>query len=1042
MPGPLTYTAIALLARDRLRQIRDLLTARTPDHDLERYVRFLAKKAHGFTTAGGATIEPPIRLGPPLTDQVSRAFLAGGIGPDIPGYAALFAPGQQWLRDTMHKGTPDEHREKVLAGSTAFVFHFWRIAKADVESELKDDERADALAAMRAYVLGHCCHIAADVICSPYLDAVTARLGTDERPFLDRAAAISILEAEVATTFFGRSKTRSGDFGDWWPSRSHLPSTFFKSYLEALEATYGGGARREGFAEYEERRATQKPPELSEKLLKDGYSTFRTVVQTGAAWDYWDWVGVTAPLFVPFSLLLPFAALLPKGKDFFRDVAERPDGYDTDAGLFEVLTFPFAATALAPLVVSIIVASSYLGATPSLIYGFVVNGVQIVAAAVFFSTLGSGGGAKWGLLFGLPLVLELIHFVVVAASSHGGNMHNLLGVSSLMHLLMGWVFLGCYAGFLHLGVEDWDDPEGKNELFWGLSAAWLGITVVLWFAVAIPILRYAVGGRLPRDERDVANAERNRHVRLFDDTTLATETPGSSPKLGELNYPSGRRQLLKLWWEGGGPPKLTIRRDRLTFDFGGGQAPEFVAPVALTTLGEMAASMERSIRNATGDALLKVRFAFPADPDLLVVPGLLFSDNGDGETDQAKHDAGAAKIIDVPTTEDTALVLFHAPKVVNSVRYAVSGPTVDDEDRRVPLAGAAMGVVSSVAGSRTITAGAGAPPFRRVFRSGDVVRVDTAPAAQTRIVVSVDSDTQLTVSRPLDPPAAGDALARPAANRAVEFTPPPPPAPPWTVSWDADKKLLTGAGGDFATQFMPGDIIAITIPNPLDDKKKKTIQVERMVVQVDSATEMRISQPIDATNAPFVRRASQSIELHTFLASPDDNLQSADSLMNHAADLAALLCLGATSHVLDDRNVPDTAAPLNPVYQVFRNWNLDRRRENEWRMLVLGNAFSEKRGDFDLVDDAVPPATAADYRVLTPAGEPVANRLGWLPLLRSWMDVAGRRAQPGPSRDDIAAPVAFRPGNPANIDLSRGLAFLLDLPAPDPSPFPDPIAAP
>ena len=48
---------------------------------------------------------------------------------------------------------------------------------------------------------------------------------------------------------------------------------------------------------------------------------------------------------------------------------------------------------------------------------------------------------------------------------------------------------------------------------------------------------------------------------------------------------------------------------------------------------------------------------------------------------------------------------------------------------------------------------------------------------------------------------------------------------------------------------------------------------------------------------------------------------------------------------------------MNPVYQVFRNWNLNQRRINEWQMLISGGAVSEKRGvprDPDSLQPGVP----------------------------------------------------------------------------------------
>jgi hypothetical protein len=148
-----------------------------------------------------------------------------------------------------------------------------------------------------------------------------------------------------------------------------------------------------------------------------------------------------------------------------------------------------------------------------------------------------------------------------------------------------------------------------------------------------------------------------------------------------------------------------------------------------------------------------------------------------------------------------------------------------------------------------------------------------------------------------------------------------------------------------------------------------------------------------------------------------------------AADLALLLSLGAASRLRDVSpatpdpelvtGAPPLAGPIGHVDRVFRDWNLDDRRVNEWRMIVAGGATPE---------DAPP---AGDDRV---QGERVAHALGWVPLWRAWLRVASDTTQ------DAAAPLAapYAPTvrtadgeilQPTNAQLSAGIRYLLDLPA-------------
>jgi hypothetical protein len=54
-------------------------------------------------------------------------------------------------------------------------------------------------------------------------------------------------------------------------------------------------------------------------------------------------------------------------------------------------------------------------------------------------------------------------------------------------------------------------------------------------------------------------------------------------------------------------------------------------------------------------------------------------------------------------------------------------------------------------------------------------------------------------------------------------------------------------------------------------------------------------------------------------------------------------------------------------------------------------------------------------------GERTTREMGWVPLLRQWLDMTQR-----PNSDPLAD-TRLNPANPTNHALSRGLAFLLDM---------------
>ena len=55
-------------------------------------------------------------------------------------------------------------------------------------------------------------------------------------------------------------------------------------------------------------------------------------------------------------------------------------------------------------------------------------------------------------------------------------------------------------------------------------------------------------------------------------------------------------------------------------------------------------------------------------------------------------------------------------------------------------------------------------------------------------------------------------------------------------------------------------------------------------------------------------------------------------------------------------------ADLGPVFQVFRQWNLDERRVNEWRQLVQGGAVSDQPDPAHADPDAPDRDSAATER--------------------------------------------------------------------------------
>ncbi len=902
MPAVLTHKAIMLLARERLATIRAQLRAKVAGgrnvSDLEHRVLHLAEAAHAMLSVPPhpSTALPGLPYFTPLGQDVSKFAVMGAMGPDIPAFAALFDPGQSWVFDNVHKGYPATDREAVMAETCEFALALWR----HVERSGADAATRDRL---RAYVLGHLCHVAGDVVSHPYVNDIEWHQGLVGREKFSHEGAEGPLDAKVARQVLLRASTREGEAWEaWWPTLDEVPPMLFDAWAEALEQVYSARSRRRtGFAEFEEHLAALGPPVADAAFIRDGYGFYReAVIEVGYRYGYWRWWAVLLPLFLVALALPPLAAYALRSRQLFH--APKPDD-DLERATFEFVTLPFAAASPLALGYGAWVASlSTRGVEKRAGAGIGLAIVAVLDAIAFFVTLAfePPGWVRWLLLFGIPAAIGL-GFTIPALVDLGRDGHGARGGLTLMFglpLALAAAFLLWFGVFLALpnnagGAEGRDDVDLPFGFLYGV---WAIACLVLHFVLP-PKLRDV---RIPEQPVPFP-ADFNHHVRLFDDATLFLDpgvpARGAAGGFAQRFYPSGRRKLLKLWWEGEGTLSLRPDRFQLVFRLEGQPEQVVAAPIAPMRAQEYARLLERSVRDAGGTAgKLKAALVYPADPDYELPAGASFADHGDDQATQADHDAKAAEFRAIGTSADDAYLLFHAPKAAQAIRFGRRGPV--------------------------------AQPF------------DQSEAA----LAAIEADN--------------------GANPGYAYVHDP----------------AAGAGG---------------------------------------------------------------------------------TLMDLAADLAALLCLGGASHMLGGATTvspperiattvgslagrqlvqPDGSAvaadpALAKVHQVFRNWNLDRRRVNEWRMLLAGGAVSEKGGAPDRADSLMlrpldpegwrAPLSSAGIDAVA-EGEATARTLGWVPLLRAWLDLARR-----PGADPLS-PEPLDPNLPGNRALSRGIAFLLDLPDPRP----------
>jgi hypothetical protein len=314
------------------------------------------------------------------------------------------------------------------------------------------------------------------------------------------------------------------------------------------------------------------------------------------------------------------------------------------------------------------------------------------------------------------------------------------------------------------------------------------------------------------------------------------------------------------------------------------------------------------------------------------------------------------------------------------VFYGNAGPVLVEEDRFSNFA-----CPGTVAVAGVVVTGSAATRFVSHFRPGDVIGASGDNRGLDRVVVSVTDDQHLTINATT---ALAGAYQRVASNRIDDQE-----GRGRVKLSTSVYRRLEGDDTSFTAFFMPGDTIRL---KPGGDSPE-----ERVVVAVIDDTHLDVDQQFSGSvtgKVNYDRVGRAGTEGFRFTPQAPANIFAGKSLMDRAADLGALLAMGAVSHILPDADLrpvavlspPEEAHPqINKVHQVFRNWNLNHRRANEWRMLVLGGAVSEKGGQLRAPDPLQPEFPAASPAPSS-RGADTANRLGWTTVLRKWLDMARR----------------------------------------------------
>lgn len=699
MPAVATHTAIMLLARARLKDLSAVLDARIRAYPanqrplvLERRLLDLANQAIAAFAADPLAPQDVLG-GAALGAGVSKLAVMGAMGPDIPAFSNLLQPGQAWLFDTVHKASPDSDREFVIAHTTDLAFEIWAKALPRIRAEVAQDKQDVTLQRVRAYVLGHLCHLAGDIVSHPFIADIEWHLGTDAREKLSHADGEGSHDAAAAQRVFGRGGLRDGP--DWegaWPKPGdEVPDQLFAAYTEALETVLSAQSNRpKGLADFERILQSLEPPVLDDGFIKDGYETLKSgiirhVYDRGAP----GWALLLTPAMLPI-IGLPFLALALPGLRF---LPLNSNEADTERQVFEMIAHAiYPATLSGVIYQSISMSVSMRGEKPRQVLSLVSLIVHLIPAVLFYVESGRQAWppeVRWTLLFALPLAIQGIFMGFTIADlrreTEGSKLHKRRAVTTLLPplftigMLVVWaVFLLVFVGFLAItatisGIAELASDDGFNPVapaFWIAAVAWFVLGIVLWVWASFKLRDI----KLP-ETPDLFAAQKRHVVRLFDEETLYLDPIAPNPRV----FPSGRRALARLWWTGEGT--MSIRSDRFGLVFrlnhGGADRPDQVvpAPVAPMTLAEYLAFLAATIQDHAGaTGSLQARALQPAE-DYELPPGAVFAAHGDGGGTEEEVRDGAARLIALGTADDDAAhVLQHAPKVWQSIRFGPLAP--------------------------------------------------------------------------------------------------------------------------------------------------------------------------------------------------------------------------------------------------------------------------------------------------------------------------------------------------------------------------------
>ena len=669
--------ATAVLAHKRLNDIAETLgrkvgggnydfgfragTRQVRVRDTERRVLAMATETLAQLGSGERIDLPPTTaLGP----GPSRFVTLGTTAFDLPAYADLLGGNRAWVSQVLRTGNPDPHRSPVVAHTTRLALAF--VGQATIAG-------ADP-AKSRPFAHGIIDAAATGIVVDPVLAGIHARRSTRDWQPLDPAIERVYAEARALTMIGPDGPKRWPGF---WPTVGDVPDELLTAYLAALEEVHSFTAGRlHGLPSFEAGGLATTLPDIDQ--LRSAYGILRLDLSL-SGWNAFQWWAFLLPLWVAPSIGLIIARELPAAQFFFHP------GALTDASFTEAFSLATGIASLTPLVWSMILWSQVPDRTGVFVESLLLFLARVGLTTAFAATTseGSDAGVRWGLA--LPLLGADIYALIRALIDLDGDRPFDAFVRMLQMIPSASGFLTALLAALAklFGVSD----DGG---FW---AYWAIVTVVM-LLLGIPIAVSLTGSGLRnillsgsrgaglraadavRALSDPAVTDPSAPALVFDDSTLWADGGGDSATLIDLRYPSGHRDLIRIWWAGADP--LTIAHDGHAITFHQGATD---TPVVVPRSGRTTAALASAITDALPDLHAEVVDAAP-DPDLPWPFAL--ADPGDEFATRTEHDLHAADAKPVGATREKAYLLRQAPRVdLASVLGAGSATASGGDD--IPL---------------------------------------------------------------------------------------------------------------------------------------------------------------------------------------------------------------------------------------------------------------------------------------------------------------------------------------------------------------------